>query len=106
MIAGNPPEPQHRCSQHRQPSLREILLSRQPGRSHQSHLGGSYAHRSARNIRAPQKPDRSSSFKARKHSIPPLDKHPGKALALLATPVFSGRSLADLIGNAFMKSHL
>ena len=38
-------------------------------------------------------------FKARKHSIPPLDKHPGKALALLATPVFSGRSLADLIGK-------
>ena len=106
MIAGNTPEPQHRCSQHRQPSLRKSYvhenladltdltwgdLTRTAAQETQEHLKSLTG---------------ADPFKARKLSIPPLDKHPGKALAPLATPVFSGRSLADLIGNAFMKSHL
>ena len=106
MIAGNKPEPQHRCSQHRQPSLREILLSRNLADLTDLTWGDltrTAAQETQEHLKSLTGAD---PFKARKHSIPPLDKHPGKALALLATPVFSGRSLADLIGNAFMKSHL
>ena len=91
------------------------LTFTKPGRSHWSHLGGSYAHRSARNIRAPQKPDRSSAIQSQKAFNPTFGQTSRKSSCSPCNTSFLRKesgwpdrkiSVADLIGNAFMKSHL
>ena len=84
------------------------LTFTKPGRSHRSHLGGSYAHRSARNIRAPQKPDRSRSIQSQKAFNPTFGQTSRKSSCSPCNTSFLRKesgwpdrkiSVADLMGN-------